>query len=59
VLRTVETASVQIARIIAGYSIPIVRAIRARPASGAMSGFAFTSRIHGWPFASIRMSTRP
>src|SRR5436190_5493630 len=30
-----------------GYSIPAVRAIRARPASGAMSGFEFTSRIHG------------
>ena len=34
-------------------------AIRASPASGAMSGFALTSRIHGWPLPSMRMSTRP
>ena len=43
----------------APYSMPATRAIRARPASGAMSGFAFTSRIHGRPRSSMRMSTRP
>src|SRR3954471_20910129 len=42
-----------------GYSIPATPAIRPSPASGAMSGFALTSRIHGLPAESMRMSTRP
>src|SRR6185437_15690337 len=57
--RARESASSQIARMSAGYSIPATRAMRASPASGAMSGLAFTSRIHGRPAASTRMSTRP
>jgi len=40
-------------------SMPAVRAMRARPAVGAKSGFAFTSRIQGRIASSIRRSTRP
>ncbi len=42
-----------------GYDIPAAAAARVTPASGEISGFGFTSIIHGTPAESTRRSTRP